>query len=281
MRDAAHHATNDGVRLAYETRAARSRNEELPVLLVQGLACDRRAWGPAADALNRDFDLVLLDNRGVGLSDAPRGPYTVAELARDAVAVLDDAGIERAHVVGASLGGMVAQQLALAHPQRVGRLVLACTTTGPGCRLPLRTLWVLAQMLAGVVPREAAIRHSLELSLGAAAAAERPELLEELVEQQLELMPSRAAWHAQACAASSFSSRLRLAEIAAPTLVLHGTADAVVDVREGERLAAGIRNARLELFEGSGHLFFREHPERFASQIAAFLTEAPPQQLAA
>ena len=102
-------------------------------MLIQGLGYARWGWGrgrpPRASVL-----VVIFDNRGIGASDIPPGPYTVADLAGDAVSVLDAAGLERAHVIGASLGGMAAQELALAAPRRVDRLVLACTTPGGATR---------------------------------------------------------------------------------------------------------------------------------------------------
>ena len=114
---------------------------------IQGLGYARWGWEPVARAARAHFDVVLFDNRGIGESDVPPGPYTAAELAEDALAVLDEAGVERAHVVGTSLGGMVAQELALARPERVDRLVLACTTPG-GARaypMPERTVRLIAE----------------------------------------------------------------------------------------------------------------------------------------
>ena len=119
-------------RIAWERHGAGE-----PLLLVHGLGYARWGWEPVLPGLAERFDVLLFDNRGIGESDAPPGPYTVAELAGDAVAVLDEAGVERAHVVGTSLGGMVAQELALAHPGRVDRLVLACTTPGGPQAFPL------------------------------------------------------------------------------------------------------------------------------------------------
>src|SRR6185436_4372412 len=97
----------------------------------------RWGWEPVLPELAEQFDVILFNNRGIGESDAPPGPYTVAELAADAVQVLDEAGVERAHVLGTSLGGMVAQELALAAPERVDRLVLACTTPGGAESFPM------------------------------------------------------------------------------------------------------------------------------------------------
>jgi 3-oxoadipate enol-lactonase len=122
------------LRIAYELRGlAVSRQPAL--LLIQGLGLDRAGWGPAVGPLQRRFRLVLVDNRGSGRSGSP-GPFSVADMAGDALAVLDDAGIGAAHVLGASLGGMIAQEFAVRHPDRVRRLVLACTSRGG--RSPIR-----------------------------------------------------------------------------------------------------------------------------------------------
>src|SRR5689334_3379224 len=113
-----------------------------PVIFIHGLAYDRRGWGPLPDLLAQDFRVLLVDNRGVGESDAPPGPYTVEELAADAVSVLDDARIECAHVLGVSLGGFIAQEIALSYPERVDRLVLFSTSPcGPNqYRMPAEGL---------------------------------------------------------------------------------------------------------------------------------------------
>ena len=115
----------DAMKIAWERHGAGP-----PLLLIQGLGYARWGWEPVVEPLARSFDVILFDNRGIGESDAPAGPYTAAQMAGDALQVLDEAGVERAHVVGTSLGGMVAQELALAHPERVDKLVLACTTPG-------------------------------------------------------------------------------------------------------------------------------------------------------
>src|SRR5213076_2682339 len=113
-------ALNGDVRIAYEVRGTGE-----PLLLIHGLGYDRFGWGPLPDLLAEDFSVVLLDNRGVGGSDAPEGPYSVSQLADDAIAVLDAEGIERTHVFGVSLGGYIAQELALTQPHRLKKLVLA------------------------------------------------------------------------------------------------------------------------------------------------------------
>ena len=177
---------------------------------------------------------MLLDNRGIGGSDAPPGPYTVDEMARDTIGVLDEAGIERAHVVGTSLGGMVAQELALPAPERVAKLVLVCTTPGGPQRRADAGRDGQADRRGA---RSRAARRAAAVRRERARAAERPqEIVERILEHRLATAQSPAAWLAQASAGATFDALDRLPAITAPTLVLHGTADAVVDQRNAELL---------------------------------------------
>ena len=119
------YAQSGDVRIAHEVLG-----EGEPLLFVHGLGYDRRGWGPLPQLLSKDFEVVVFDNRGVGESDVPEGPYSVAQLAADAIAVLDAAKVERAHVLGVSLGGYVTQEIALTYPRRVRKLVLGSTSPG-------------------------------------------------------------------------------------------------------------------------------------------------------
>lgn len=262
-------AANGRVRLAYEVIG-----DGDPVLLVQGLGYTRRGWGELPQLLADSFRVAYYDNRGVGQSDVPPGPYTVRGLAEDAIAVLDAAGIDRAHVVGASLGGMVAQELALGRPERVDRLVLACTTPG-GARaypLPDRSLQVFAQF--ALLPPEEALLLAVENSLADATVAARPDLVETVYRYRLDNAPPLDGWQAQLAAGAAHDAHDRLGAIAAPTLVLTGTADNVVDARNSELLRDAIPGARLERLDGAGHIFFWEQPERAARLIGEFLAES-------
>lgn len=259
-------ADHHGVRIAYEVRGAGD-----PVLLVHGLGYGRWGWEPVADPLAEELRVLLLDNRGIGASDVPPGPYTAAELAADALAVLEAAGIGRAHVVGTSLGGMVAQELALTFPERVDRLVLACTTPGGPLAYPMPqpTLRLLAE--APLLDPEVAVRRFVENALSPHTAESVPELVERIVRLRAENRFDPAGWQAQAAAGAGFDAFDRLGEIRARTLVLHGTDDLVVDWRNSELIAERIAGARLELFPGCGHLFFWEEPERFLELVKGFL----------
>jgi pimeloyl-ACP methyl ester carboxylesterase len=232
------------------------------VLLIQGLGYARWGWEPVTDLLARSFDVLLYDNRGIGESDAPPGPYTVEQLAADAVQVLDEAGVERAHVVGTSLGGMVAQELALSSPERVDRLVLVCTTPGGPESFPMPEQTV--KLMTG----GATLRQFVENAL---APDHDPELVERILRHREATAQPLEAWTAQAAAGATFDALDRIQGIEAATLVLHGTDDAVVDSRNSALLALRIPDARVELFPGGGHLFFWEQPERFAEVVTGFL----------
>lgn len=265
---AALEARSGDVRIAYDVCGSGP-----PLLLVQGLGYARWGWEPVVDLLAERFLVVSFDNRGIGSSDVPPGPYSAAAMAADALAVLDAVDVARAHVLGASLGGIVSQQLALDAPDRVERLVLACTTPGTrGHPMPAQTVKLFLEF--GSMPLEQSLRRGIENALAEGTLERRPELVEQILAHRLEAPPDMNGWQAQAMAGASFDVLDRLGEIRAPTLVVHGTADNVVDYRNAELLAERIPNARLELFPGTGHLFFWEEPERFVQVVSEFLDSA-------
>jgi pimeloyl-ACP methyl ester carboxylesterase len=257
-------ARNGDVSIAYETVG-----DGPPVLLMQGLGYARRGWGPAIEKLASSFRVTFYDNRGIGESDKPAGPYTARDLAEDAVAVLEAVGEPRAHVVGASLGGMAAQELAIAFPERVDRLVLACTTPGGADAFPIpaQTLALFAE--APTLAPDVALRKFVANSLSSNAPGE---LIEEIYRWRLANPPDPAGWQAQAAAGTTYDGGGRASEISAPTLVVHGTEDNVVDTRNAELLGELIPGARVELLEACGHLMFWEQPERFAGVVEEFLS---------
>jgi pimeloyl-ACP methyl ester carboxylesterase len=236
------------------------------VLLVHGLGYTREGWGPLRGLLARRYRVLSYDNRGIGESEIPPGPYTVAELAEDTAGVLDTAGVERAHVIGASLGGMAAQLLAAEQPQRVERLVLVGTTPGGAGAYPLpqQTLSLMAE--AASLPPEVALRRFVENALAPGSP-----LVDEVFAYRQQHPPDPAGWAAQAAAGATWDANGRLGRIAAPTLVVAGMADAVVDPRNAQLLADAIPGARLELLDGTGHLPFWERPGEFAALVERFL----------
>jgi 3-oxoadipate enol-lactonase len=263
---------SDTVRIAYELR--RTLHPRQPrLVLIQGMGFDRFGWEPVLWKLRRHLRLVLVDNRGSGRSDQPTGSFGVADMAADIVAVLDAAGARRAHVMGASLGGMVAQELAVDHPERVEGLVLVSTTPGWPFAYPMPG--VSARLIAaiGSMSREVALhRHAENALYGRRTAAQlRPELVGRLVDLQRSRSAGPRAWSAQAAAGARYAGRLRQTRIRARTLVLQGGADTVVDPRNAKLLAGRIPGAQLVIFPELGHLLFWQDPDGFVEVVTSFL----------
>jgi pimeloyl-ACP methyl ester carboxylesterase len=237
-----------------------------PLLLIMGMGGHHRMWGePLLGLLEPAFELVAFDHRGIGTSDRADDQFTIADLADDAARVLDEVGWDRAHVFGISLGGMVAQELALRYPERVRTLTLGCTYPGVGGDLtapgPQRAI---AAGLSG--DRELSVRTMFEVNVSAAYAAAagnfdvfREQALSVRVPIPVVLMQSQAVLGHDALA--------RLSGITAPTMVIHGTADEMLLPANAELIAKAIPGAQLEMFEGVGHLFWWEEPERTASLL--------------
>jgi pimeloyl-ACP methyl ester carboxylesterase len=257
-------ARSDDLRIAYELRGTLIRWRPW-LVLIQGMGFDRMGWQPVLRRLRRHFRLVLVDNRGSGRSDVPAGSFSVADMAGDVVAVLDDAGIRRAHVLGMSLGGMVAQELAADHPERVAGLVLVATTPGWPFAYPMPAASAALIAATSGLPREVALRRHVRNALSPRTVQGHPELVDRLVEM---LRSQPAAWSAQAAAGARYVGRLRQARIRARTLILHGAADTVVDPRNGKLLADRIPHSRLVIFPELGHLLFWQDPDGFADVVA-------------
>lgn len=239
-----------------------------PVLLVQGLGYPRWGWESLVPLLADRFRVISFDNRGIGESSVPPGPYSAAQMADDALAVLDAAGVDRAHVIGASLGGMIAQELTLTHPERVDRLVLLCTTPGApnGYPMPEVTLRLFAE--AQTLDPAESLRRFVVNSLG---ADPDEELIERIVSRRVASPPDPAGWAAQAAAGTTYWGGDRVGQITAPTLIVTGTEDRVVDHRNSELLGELIPDSTVHTLDDVGHLLFLERPQQVASLINDFL----------
>jgi pimeloyl-ACP methyl ester carboxylesterase len=270
-------ARNGDVELHYELDGPRDGE---PVILIEGLGYGRWMWRWQRERLADDYRVILFDNRGTGDSDAPEGPYTMAEMASDVEAVLADAGpgesgYDAAHVVGASMGGMIAQQYALDY-DRAATLTLLCTSHGGEERVPIPDA-TAEQMFAvpeGADEREI-IEHRMQPAVSDGFFEANPDLLEQIVDWRLAGDAAETGRNAQAAAVEAFDVADRVGDIDQPTLVLHGDADRVVPIENGRMLHEKLPDSGLEIVDGGPHLFFVEEPDLVADLTREHLEANP------
>lgn len=242
-----------------------------PCLLLQGFEMDHRGWALQIPALREHWRCISIDNRDVGQSDSAPAPYGVADMAADALGVLDALGIQRAHLVGHSLGGAIAQEIAIAHPQRVHRIVLISTYIAMGprdraiaeARKLFRARLSLAEYYSATFPwvysdADYAVPGQVEAIRQQAAANPNPQPYD--------------AFCRQCDAVLSHNSSDRIGRITAPTLVLTGDADLLTTLEQSERLRDAIPNARLQVIPGGGHgILWTQHAAQVNEALVAFL----------
>lgn len=263
-------ANNHGVEIHYELDGAKHVE---PVVLIEGLGYGRWMWRWQRSRLESDYRLVVPDNRGTGNSAAPEGPYTMEAMASDVEAVLADAGIGRAHLVGASMGGMIALQYALEYDRAESLTLLGSSPGGPEEEpIPEATRERIFASPEDADERET-IRHRMEPAFSERFYQDRRDLVDRIVEWRVEQDAGEDARRAQAAAVEAFDVSDRLDEIELPTLVLHGTADGVVPVRNGRLLAEGLPHAEFVAIEGGSHLAFVEEPDLVTEHVRTFLDE--------
>lgn len=256
----------DGTTIHYRVAG---RRDGPPLLALQGLGADHRGWIAQRRALGATHRLLLVDNRGVGRSDSPDGPYDLEVMAADAVAVLDAEGIGSAHVIGASMGGVLAQILGTRHPERVRSLTLACTA----CRHHDWRRELLAEW------REVATTRGMgALAPAAARWLVGPRTLRRLrsaldLVAPLALNVPAASFASQVDAILALSDEVRfeLAGVRVPTLVLTGTQDLLTPFGDAEEIAELVPGAELAALRGAAHGFMVEQAGSFNRTVVDFL----------
>lgn len=255
------------IEIGYD-RAGEGRGD--PVLLVMGLSATRIGWIRQMPVLAERHDVTVFDNRGVGETTCPPEPWTVAQMADDAVGLMDALGYERAHVAGISMGGMISQEIALRHPDRVRSLCLISTHPGgPDTAWPSpEVMGALAMADADVETR---IRTGVRYTFGKKFTAENPEIVQMAIDYQIANPPPIAGVMQQAAAIMTWAqdggSASRLGDIAAPTLVLHGTADELIPVENAHLLAKLIPGAELRIYEDAGHALIQERADEVNEEL--------------
>jgi pimeloyl-ACP methyl ester carboxylesterase len=237
------------------------------MLLIMGMSGNMLAWGDSfVSGLRESFDVITFDNRGMGRSGEAELPFTIADMAGDTLGLLDALEVESAHVVGVSMGGAIAQELALAHPDRVRTLTLGATFCGgPGASLMSREDLEMLGAAYASGEAEQVFRAMWEINLSPAFRAEEAnfaawrEMASSLPAPRPVVMEQM-----RACAAHDTSARLN--RLSMPALVIHGTVDRLIDVSNGKLVAEAIPSP-IELLEDVGHLFWWEQPERSAELV--------------
>ena len=255
----------DGARIAWSSDGDESRP---PVLLVMGLAYPAAMWWRLVPGLSERFRVIRVDNRGAGLTgDVPGGPYTVETMAADCFAVLDAAGVDRAQVVGISMGGLISQEMALTAPERLRSLCLVATHAGTA-----HAVWD-AEALAMLGNRgEMTVQEAAEMSLPFNYAPGTPrERIEEDWAVRFPLAASPAGYLNQLAGASQWSGLERLPSLQVPTLVVHGELDRLVPPDNGRMLADAIPGAELVVVPDANHILMTDQPEQVEKVLLDWL----------
>lgn len=251
---------NEGAEIYWE-----AHGRGTPVLLIMGLSFTLEMWSRLLPSFARGYRVVLFDNRGMGRSSVPRGPYRIQKMARDAVAVMHAAGLGPAHVIGASMGGMIAQELALCHPDMLRSLLLGCTShSGLFGRWP---------DFSRVPTRPGGTRAEQERSVVQLLYADSTprERIEEDIALRAQCNWSRQGFLNQFAGILLWSSYLRLQRICKPTLVVHGDEDRLVPPANGRVVAQRIPGAQFELIPNAGHVLTTDQPEACAELLLRFM----------
>jgi pimeloyl-ACP methyl ester carboxylesterase len=243
-----------------------------PVVLIQGLTANIDWWDPALlSALAKRYQVLTFDNRGAGRTVTPEdGRWTCEMLADDTAGLMKALRIERANIVGTSMGGMIAQELAIKYPQVVNKLVL-CSTFCGGKNTVYASQEVLTKMADGSGGREGVLQRTVELMFTPEAAAADPAVIEGFKEAWMRAPISTHNAVRQFIATSTIDSYERLAEITAPTLVAMGNADIIIPPENSRIIAGRIPGAKLIEYEGFGHSFISRMPEEFINDLLGFL----------
>ena len=268
----------DSIELYYEEKGSGD-----PLLLIMGLAADSTAWMFQVPDFAKRYRTVTFDNRGVGRSAKPPGPYTIHLMADDAAALLDALDIRRAHVLGVSMGGMIAQELAIRHPERVRGLILACTFPEPDAEVERQREFGM-QQFGGTVTASGEMQIDLSaldplmffqhlpprVFNQSFIDTELPRLMQ-LFAGALQYGFSMEAILGQVAAVMGHRATDRLHQIKAPTLVITGDADLLISPGNSDVLARSIPGAKLVKVPGGSHGFNLETPEVFNRHVLDFL----------
>jgi pimeloyl-ACP methyl ester carboxylesterase len=260
----------NGIDLYYEVYG-----EGDPLLLIMGLSLTSKSWFRTIPALSEQYKVIVFDNRGVGQSGKPNTPYSIALMAEDARAVLDAADVESAHVYGISMGGMIAQRLALKYPERVKSLILGCTTSGGQNHVQPEadvSMLMLSRASSTATPEEMAWATAPILYSHSFLENNRAIVAEDIQARiETPILPYAYMLQLQACLAHDTYNEI--SQIKVPTLVIHGDEDRLVPYENGVTLADRIPGAEFVSISGAGHIYVTEANDFINSKVLEFLNK--------
>jgi pimeloyl-ACP methyl ester carboxylesterase len=265
-------AAANGIQIGYEISG-----QGEPLVLIPGISYDRWMWRKMIPGLAEHFQVISVDNRGSGESDSPPGSYTAEMMAQDTTGLLDALEIPQAHILGHSMGGFVAQALAIHYPHYIKKLILSSTTFGGPRHIPI-TQEALAVLTDITSPPLKRFQNGLDVSTAPGFAEAHPEIIQEWIEYRLGNPIQPAAYQSQLAVGLSLvheanSFEQHLAQIDKPTLVLSGAEDKVVPPGNARLIADRIPNSRLHILENAGHFYPLETPEAAVRVVVVFLKE--------
>ena len=251
----------------------RDDGEGQPVIFIQGLGVDHRGWSGVTRPLAKRFRCISYDNRDVGRSAAVDAAYDVLDMAADAIGLLDALGIAQADIVGVSMGGVIAQEIAIRHPERVRKLVLVSTYTSGDPRGS--AIFEGQALLRRTLSREDYCRATFWSVYSHQDYRREDGFVEQMIARTAgnDLWQPQDAYERHVRAVTTANTEGRLDKIAAPTLILAGAEDILTPMRFSERLASDIPHNRLEVIEGAGHGMIWSHPDVVVDHIGKFLAD--------
>lgn len=252
----------NGINIFYE-----QKGEGFPLILIMGLSGNLDWWpDQLVDALAAHYQVIMFDNRGAGRSDVPVGNYDISLFSEDTLALMDALGIKKAHVMGVSMGGMIAQELTLRHPERVEKLILGCTNCGPGHSIPAGP-----EVLAALMRGSADTEGFLKTLFAPEYLRENPEKIQAFLRKYSMAPIKNEGFMGQIGAIMRFDSFDRLSEITAPVLVLAGGEDILIPAGNSDILVDNIPGAKLKVYPKCGHGFIDQVWQQVYQDLMTFL----------
>lgn len=260
-------STVNGIILYYEIHGTGH-----PLLLIQGLGYPSEMWFSQVPIFSQEFSTIIFDNRGSGRSEKPNEEYSIRQMAEDAVALLNQLAVSSAHIVGVSMGGLVAQELAISFPKKVTKLVLLSSHFGTGYWEITQTLWekILSTSTGDI---QEVIREKLRFAIAPEFYQNQAEIINRIIKIRCVNPQPVYAFMRQFEASRQFDAKERVRQISAPTFVISGTEDQIVPIVLARRLAKQIPNARFQEIKGAAHLAFIEKADEVNRIILDFLRE--------